>query len=69
MNFLKRLLLGIALLMSAQAFAQHLDTVVNMGNYKSYYSYAVKNPLYVTYNYLREVARVTGHIFILIPAA
>ena len=30
--------------------AQKVDTVINMGIYKSYFSYGVKQPLYVTYN-------------------
>jgi endonuclease G len=50
MNTLKQLLFALALLVSANAFAQQqTDTVVNMGNYKSYFSYTVKNPLYITY--------------------
>ncbi|MFD2148227.1 DNA/RNA non-specific endonuclease [Mucilaginibacter antarcticus] len=28
---------------------QRVDSVINMGNYKSYYSYTLKDPLYVTY--------------------
>lgn len=31
------------------AWAQHVDTVIRTGIYKSYYSYSVKAPLYVTY--------------------
>jgi endonuclease G len=30
-------------------YAECVDTVVNMGNYTSYYSYDLKEPLYVTY--------------------
>lgn len=30
--------------------AQKVDTLINMGIYKSYFSYGVKQPLYVTYN-------------------
>jgi endonuclease G, mitochondrial len=30
-------------------FAQKVDKVIKMSKYKSYYSYQVKNPLYVTY--------------------
>jgi endonuclease G len=30
-------------------FAECVDTVVNMGNYTSHYSYELKEPLYVTY--------------------
>jgi len=37
------------LLYSLSVFAQQVDTVIKMTKYKSYYSYQVKNPLYVTY--------------------
>lgn len=30
-------------------YNQRIDSVINMGNYKSYYSYRLKDPLYVTY--------------------
>ncbi|MDB5003203.1 MAG: hypothetical protein JWQ34_1428 [Mucilaginibacter sp.] len=30
-------------------FTEQVDTVVNMGNYTSHYSYALKEPLYVSY--------------------
>jgi DNA/RNA endonuclease G (NUC1) len=30
-------------------FTETVDTVVNMGNYSSYYSYTLKEPLYVSY--------------------
>jgi endonuclease G len=30
-------------------YNQQIDSVINMGNYKSYYSYRLKDPLYVTY--------------------
>jgi endonuclease G len=34
---------------SVPHFAECVDTVVNMGNYTSHYSYDLKEPLYVTY--------------------
>ncbi len=34
---------------SVPHYPQQVDTVVNMGNYKSSYSYSLKSPLYVTY--------------------
>lgn len=33
-----------------QTHAQKVDTVINMGIYKSYFSNTIKEPLYVTYN-------------------
>ena len=36
------------LLYSLSLFAQQVDTVIKTSIYKSYYSYQVKNPLYVT---------------------
>jgi endonuclease G len=41
--------LFVILFSSLSAFAQKVDTVVNMGIYKSYFSYGLKQPLYVTY--------------------
>ncbi len=41
--------LFILFLWSAIAKGQQADTVINMGIYKSYFCYALKNPLYVTY--------------------
>lgn len=36
-------------LFSTATSAQHVDTVIKVGIYKSYYCYALKDPLYVTY--------------------
>ena len=53
MKTFKHLLLIAGLLITTVAAAQHMDKMVDMGNYKSYFSYAVKNPLYVTYTFNR----------------
>jgi endonuclease G len=45
----KSLPLIIFCLVSAAVFGQQVDKVIDMGIYKSYYSYSIKNPLYVTY--------------------
>jgi endonuclease G len=45
-NLLSLLLLLFTLSMGAQV---KVDTIINKGIYKSYYSYALKEPLYVTY--------------------
>ena len=39
----------LSLFVYTHCYAQKTDTIIDMGNYKSYYSYTVKNPLYVTY--------------------
>lgn len=49
MKSAKLMLCAAALFLSANAISQTMDKKVDMGNYKSYFSYAVKNPLYVTY--------------------
>jgi endonuclease G len=45
----KLLLLATLTLTFLLAKAQQVDTLIKMTAYKSYYSYGVKNPLYVTY--------------------
>ena len=48
---IKKLSLLLVLLFSfAIVFAQKVDTIVNKEAYLSYYSYTVKNPLYVVYH-------------------
>lgn len=42
-------LLSLFLLAYLTSTAQQVDTLIQMTAYKSYYSYQVKNPLYVTY--------------------
>jgi endonuclease G, mitochondrial len=45
-----KLILAWALLLSSALYSQlKADTIVNAGVYKSYFCYAIKEPLYVTY--------------------
>jgi len=47
---MNKLLLLLIISLSTQTLkAQKVDTLIQMTAYKSYYSYQVKNPLYVTY--------------------
>lgn len=43
------LLYAFGVLASLHVKAQHTDTVINNGIYKSYFSYSIRDPLYVTY--------------------
>ncbi|MEI9934254.1 MAG: DNA/RNA non-specific endonuclease [Ferruginibacter sp.] len=45
---MKYLLLAIPLFFFQLTYAQKVDTIFNEGYYKSYYSYSIKDPLYVT---------------------
>lgn len=45
----KKILCIVCLLVSVCVNGQHVDTVINTGVYKSYFSYSIKEPLYVTY--------------------
>lgn len=47
---MKKLLLVFLLLLTNQIFAQKIDTILNMGCYKSYYSFKIKAPLLVVYD-------------------
>src|ERR1051325_6593239 len=48
---MKRFLLLACIISSFYAFAQktYIDTVIRMGIYDSYFSYSLKNPVFVTY--------------------
>jgi hypothetical protein len=61
MKFLKGLL-SFLLFCSVflHAHAQLVDTVINMGIYKSYFSYSIKEPLYVTYPLYKGEGKSTG---------
>jgi endonuclease G len=48
-NKMNKLLLVLLTLTSLSTTAQQVDTLIQMSAYKAYYSYQVKNPLYVTY--------------------
>jgi endonuclease G len=50
---MKNLLILVCLFIVATGFSQKADTVVNMEIYKSYFSYDLKQPLYVTYKLYR----------------
>jgi endonuclease G len=51
MNQTKKLLFFLIIsLYSLSSSAQVVDTIINTGVYKSYFSYSVKEPLYVTYS-------------------
>ena len=43
------LLYALIVCSAVRVIAQRVDKVIDMGIYKSYYSYEIKNPLYVTY--------------------
>jgi endonuclease G len=45
----KSFLLVVLFFSAISLSAQHVDTVIKAGIYKSYYCYALKDPLYVTY--------------------
>jgi endonuclease G len=44
------LILFIVLTACLRLYSQKVDTIINQSNYFSYYSYSVKNPLYVVYH-------------------
>jgi endonuclease G len=46
---IKITLIVISVFFSVTGFCQKADTIINMGIYKSYFSYDLKQPLYVTY--------------------
>lgn len=47
----RQLILPILLFLTISAYAQlKTDTVINMGIYKSYFNYKLKEPLYITYH-------------------
>ena len=46
---MKKLLSILFLFISLVSYSQKVDTIINMGFYKSYFSNHVKNPMYVSY--------------------
>lgn len=49
-KFSQYIIIALIISTSYSAYAQKVDTIIDMGSYKVYYNYQLKQALYVTYN-------------------